>query len=256
MLYIWGEETPMNFTYSAYNDLVRLLQRTGYTIKNYDDYAESARCVILRHDVDNSLEKAYELAEAERQIGGVKSTYFIMLTSGFYNVFSSRGMKMLEGILSCGHEIGLHFDEVRYPEAMGNAEAIREKILLEADLLSKAAGKPVTKVSMHRPSKNILESNLTIPGMVNTYSEKFFKEFKYLSDSRRRWREPVEEIIREQRYERLQILLHPFWYQEKETDIKESVSHFVNSANLDRYDELNDNLSNLSEILNRDEVHI
>lgn len=163
---------------------------------------------------------------------------------------------MLDSILSCGHEIGLHFDEVRYPEAMGNAEAIREKILLEADTLSRAVGRPVTKVSMHRPSKNILESNLTIPGMVNTYSEKFFREFKYLSDSRRRWREPVEEIISEQRYERLQILLHPFWYYEKETDLKESVAFFINSANLERYDELNDNLSNLSEILNRDEVHV
>ncbi len=246
----------MNFTYSGYTDLVRLLEKAGYVITDYDQYAGHGRCVILRHDVDNSLEKACELAETEQQMGGVRSTYFIMLTSGFYNVFSLKSMKMLEGILACGHEIGLHFDEVRYPEAMGNAGAIREKILLEADLLSKAVGRPVTKVSMHRPSKNILESNLTIPGMVNTYSEKFFREFKYLSDSRRRWREPVEEIISEQRYERLQILLHPFWYHERETDIKESVSNFVNSANLDRYDELNDNLSNLCEILGRDEVHI
>lgn len=246
----------MEFTYSAYTGLVRLLQETGYEVKGYDDYAGSERCVILRHDVDNSLEKALDLARVEHQMGGVKSTYFLLLTGDFYNVFSLKGMKIIEGILACGHEIGLHFDEVRYPESMGNADVIREKILMEADILSKAVGRPVTKVSMHRPSKSILESNLAIPGIINTYCEKFFKEFKYLSDSRRRWREPVEEIIREQRHERLQILLHPFWYNERETDIRESISFFVNKANLDRYDELNENISNLSEILHRDEVHI
>lgn len=246
----------MNFTYSAYVHLIKLLQEAGYVITNYDDYDRSARCVILRHDIDNSLEKAFDLARVEQQMGGVRSTYFIMLTSDFYNVFSLKSVKLLEGILSGGHEIGLHFDEVRYPESMGNAEAIKEKIFAEAEILSKAVGRAVTKVSMHRPSQSILESNFTIPGMINTYSEKFFKEFKYLSDSRRRWREPVEEIIREHRHERLQILLHPFWYHEKETDIRESISLFINRANLERYDELEGNLSNLSEIMSRDEVHI
>lgn len=246
----------MDFTYSAYARLIKLLQETGYVVTSYEDYAKNKRCVILRHDVDNSLEKAVELARVEHQLGGIKSTYFLLLTSDFYNIFSLKGMRMVEGILSCGHDIGLHFDEVRYSESMGNVETIREKILMEADVLSKVVGKTVTKVSMHRPSKDILEANLVIPGMINTYSEKFFKEFKYLSDSRHRWREPVEEIISRKSYERLQILLHPFWYNEKEMDIKESISSFINGANLDRYDELNENFSNLSEILDRNEVHI
>ncbi len=246
----------MEFTYCAYTELIRLLQETGYAVKGYDDYAGSGRCVILRHDVDNSLEKALDMARVEHQMDGIRSTYFLLLTGSFYNVFSLKGMKIIEEILSCGHEIGLHFDEVIYPELMGNAGAIREKISIEADILSKAVGRPITKVSMHRPSKSILESNLAIPGIINTYSEKFFKEFKYLSDSRRRWREPVEEIIREQSHKRLQILLHPFWYNEKEKDIRESISLFINKANLERYDELNENLSNLSEIMDRDEVYI
>ena len=39
-----------------------------------------------------------------------------------------------------------------------------------------------------------------VPGMINGYGKVYFKEFKYLSDSRRWWREPVEEIIESGQY--------------------------------------------------------
>ena len=51
--------------------------------------------------------------------------------------------------------------------------------------------------------------------MINSYGQTFFHDFKYLSDSRRRWREPVEEIIRSGTYDRLHILTHAFWYHKQ-----------------------------------------
>lgn len=119
----------------------------------------------------------------------------------------------------------------------------------EADVLSKAVGTKITKVSMHRPSKVMLNSDMEIPGIINTYNTVFFRDFKYLSDSRRTWREPVEDIIRKSLYKRLQILVHPFWYYDKEINIQESVKRFIDNANVERYLAMDSNISNLSEIM-------
>lgn len=245
----------MNFTYKAYVGILDLLKDMKYKIVSYDNYYHFDRCAVVRHDVDYRLQNALEIAQIEREIGGVTSTYFLLVTSDFYNVFSASSMNTIEGILECGHEVGLHFDEMRYPDLSGNEAALKDKIIAEAEALSKAVGKKVTKVSMHRPSKYMLASNMEIPGMINTYSTVFFREFKYLSDSRRVWREPVEDIIRKCLYNKLQILVHPFWYYEEELDIQETVKYFINHANAERYRTMEDNISNLEEIMKLDSLH-
>lgn len=239
----------MNFTYTAYIEMIKLLENMKYNIASYDNYQRYDKCVILRHDIDYRIESAYKLGQIEYKDVGVKSTYFLLLTSDFYNVFSLSSMKMIDGILACGHEIGLHFDEYRYYDLADNRDAIKDKILHEADVLSKAVGTKITKVSMHRPSKVMLNSDMEIPGIINTYNTVFFRDFKYLSDSRRTWREPVEDIIRKSLYKRLQILVHPFWYYDKEINIQESVKRFIDNANVERYLAMDSNISNLSEIM-------
>lgn len=160
----------------------------------------------------------------------------------------------MKQIMADGHAIGLHFDEVRYPEIAGNIEAIKEKILEEADLLSRALGSRIDIVSMHRPSRLVLDGDIHIPGMINSYGHTYFKEFKYLSDSRRRWREPVDEIIELGAYERLHILTHASWYNEIESDIHEAVSSFVNSGNDARYRALKSNITDLDSIMSEKEI--
>lgn len=243
----------MQFTYDSYIGLIRLLQEMDYTIASYDNYKNYDKCVILRHDVDYRLRNACELAEFE-QLEDVRSTFFLLLTSDFYNVFSLDSKRAIDRIMKCGHEIGLHFDEVRYPQKMGDTNFIRNKILEEADILSKAIGTSITKVSMHRPSRQIIDSDMQIPGMINTNSYTFFKDIKYVSDSRHIWREPVEDIIRSKQYNRIQIVVHPFWYDKDELDIKEAVCTFINSANAERYQIMNKNISDLSEIMETSQI--
>lgn len=244
----------MQFSYESYNNLTQLLREIGYEFVSYDNYKDYDKCVILRHDVDFRLMDAYELALIEQK-AGIKSTYFVLLTSDFYNVFSLKNRSMIDKIIECGHEIGLHFDEAGYSEGTGNTDLIRKKILEEAEILSRAVGMPVTKVSMHRPSKNILDADLEIPGMVNTYSDIFFNEFKYFSDSRHFWREPIEDIIRSKQYDRIQILVHPFWYDINDIDMEKAVRLFVNSANMERYQVLNENISGLPDIMRIEEIN-
>lgn len=247
----------MGFTYTAYRALLALLRQGGYAFTDYHAYQSHPRCVILRHDIDNSLPQALRLAEIEAE-EGVKSTWFVLLRTDFYNPASAASQKMLRRIRELGHEIGLHFDEMAYA-CEGGAEtcarvSTEELIVHEARILADICGCPIATVSMHRPSKATLEADLQIPGMVNSYGQTFFHDFKYLSDSRRRWREPVEEIIRGGEHDRLHILTHAFWYHEQEQDIAESVGAFIRSANAERYAQMLENITDLPSIIERKDI--
>lgn len=247
----------MEFTYTAYRALLDLLRQGGYAFTDYHDYQSHPCCVILRHDIDNSLSQALRLAEIEAE-EGVKSTWFVLLRTDFYNPASAASQKTLRCIRELGHEIGLHFDEMAYSceggtEPCANSSS-EERIVHEAGILADICGCPITTVSMHRPSKATLEADLQIPGMVNSYGQTFFHDFKYLSDSRRRWREPVEGIISGGEYARLHILTHAFWYHEQEQDITESVGAFIRSANNERYEQMMENITDLPSILPKEDL--
>ncbi len=60
----------MRFTYKAYEDLLKALLEHGYHIADYHNWEQFERCVILRHDIDNDIDKAVELAALEQSGGG------------------------------------------------------------------------------------------------------------------------------------------------------------------------------------------
>ncbi len=234
----------MDFTYRAYGEMLDLLKKNEYSFASYHDYGK--RCVILRHDVDFCLEDAVKIAELEAN-AGVFSTFFVLLRTSFYNVASTKGNAAIKRILALGHKIGLHFDEAAY-EAL-DAKGIADKIKEEAHILSLLCGVDINVVSMHRPSKHILEENITIDGMINSYGTAFFSGFKYVSDSRRRWREPVLDIINSQSYDRLHILTHPIWYHSENLDIRMTVGDFLSRAERERFESLKENITDLNSIV-------
>ena len=241
----------MEFTNSGYVSLLHNLKKHGYEFCNYHNYEKVKRPVILRHDIDNDIARALRLSEIERE-NGVASTYFVLLTSNFYNCFAKRSIEMLRNIVCGGHEIGLHFDETAYGEGIDVVKTIER----EAGLLSEAIGQEITAVSMHRPSKKTLGANYVIKGgeIVNSYSELFFHDFKYLSDSRRHWREDVLGIIEREEYDKLHILTHAFWYNDVDIGIRNAEVHYINEAALERYDFIDENFRDLSEVVGRDEI--
>lgn len=192
------------------------------------------------------------MASFEKSLG-VSSTYFVMLTSEFYNPAAAANAELLNQIFQMGHKIGLHFDETKYgdkPEAEVKRAAEQEREILE-----KILGVPITAISMHRPSKGTLEANWAFESMINSYGTEFFKKFKYVSDSRMHWREDVEAIIRSHEYDRLHILTHAFWYGEKEADTRQRLINYLEAAKIERYDILNQNFRDLSEFIARSELY-
>lgn len=236
----------MRFTYSSYAGLVSLLKKNNYTIADYHNCDDFERVAILRHDVDTDLAKALEFAEFEKSLG-VSSTYFILLSSNFYNVFSKKSQETIRTIQSLGHAVGLHFDETKYP--INNKDEFELYVKSELDLLEKVICKGDHSLSMHRPSKLALEGNFNFGDAVNSYSQKFFNEYKYLSDSRMNWREDVFSIIESRTYDKLHILTHPFWYQKTEMSMKDILEHFLSRKNDEMYYELGQNIRALDEVI-------
>lgn len=236
----------MKFTYAAYEDMINLLKQNNYQIMNYYNYQTEDKCAILRHDVDMSLEKAVEIANLEKRLG-VCSTYYVLISSEFYNIHSKRSARCLDEIVKCGHDIGLHFDEERYNGNLNILECMEQEI----DLLEMYLGRKIKSVSMHRPSKMTLEANYTIRNgdVINSYGEEFFTNFKYVSDSRKQWRENVLQIVQSSQYNRLHILTHPIWYETEERSMHDQLKQFCNDAVEERYAALADNIRDLGEIL-------
>lgn len=236
----------MNFTYNGYVDLIKLLKQNNYKFTDYIEYKKLDKPVIFRHDIDNSLEKALEIAKIENE-NGVYSTFFVLLSADFYNIFSNKSNALLREIKDYGHRIGLHFDEKRYE--INNKEELEQYVNYEKKTLEYVIETSIDAVSMHRPSKWILENDIQFENIINSYSGEFLHQFKYLSDSRMYWREDVLAIIKSEQYNKLHILTHPFWYNCKDGDIKERVSVFINDAYRDRYRQIKDNIKDIDEII-------
>lgn len=236
----------MEFTYDAYTIMISELRRHGYQFADYRDHDKYDKCVILRHDVDYSLEKAYQLAALEYKLN-VHSTYMILVSSGFYNIISKQTQEILKDILKMGHHIGLHFDEANYNTQDMNA--LKEYALEEVEVLKRWTGTDVAVISMHRPSTACLDADwdFSNQGIVNSYGKLFFKGFKYVSDSRMFWREPVMDYIKSDKFNRLHILTHAFWYNDAIESIQQKLEMFLQGSYKDRYNLLDNNFRNLEE---------
>lgn len=242
----------VEFTYDSYFQHIKHLLDKGYNIVYYGDKTPGKK-VILRHDVDFSLRKSAELAKREAESGlNIASVYYVLLRTNFYNVFSHESEKYIRQILDCGHEIGLHFDETFY--SFNSKEEFKEAVHKEVALLEQVTGKPITSVSMHRPSKFVLEGDIQFDGIINSYSQEYFKEWKYVSDARMNWREDLDEIVESGKHEKIQIVTHAFWYADQLEDTKDKLMSFISEAKEERYCSVYNNFRNLDEFIRREEI--
>lgn len=241
----------MDFTFKSYINLIHLLKENNYTFSDYTNWDKNDRTVIMRHDIDTSVEKALEMANIEKK-EQIAATYFVLVSSDFYNIHSLHTANILDELRKTGAKIGLHFDEMRY-KISGENDLIAA-IHREKEVLEDALGSPVDSISMHRPSKWILDDNIQVPGMVNAYSTTFLNEFKYVSDSRMHWREDVELCVKSNQFSKLCILTHAFWYQSHSMSTKEILLRFINSAKEERYRSLAENIRDIDEFITSREI--
>lgn len=197
----------LRYTFEEYEELLVSLLEDGYAFTDFSSLGPDE--IVLRHDVDLSPTRAYEMAELEASLG-VQSTYCFLLTTPVYNLLEVEHAKVLSEIVALGHDVALHFDTHHYWTDRPDLDDLRTRVRAECDVISQLVGSEVDVVSFHRPPSWVL--GVEFDGFLNTYGPRFFSETTYVSDSSQKWR--VEPPFPDDRPEHLQLLVHPgLWGQ-------------------------------------------
>ena len=174
-----------------YRELLDAAQAGGYRLAFFDRPPEPGT-VLLRHDVDLSLDAALAVAELEAE-AGAPATYFLMTRSEFYNLDSAGGGRAIGRLRELGHRVGLH---AVWPQ-------------VDRD------GRFDPVLAWHNPDPDYMRE--PVEGFVNVMEAPWADVYR--SDSNQHWRQgcPHEEL-RAGAFERLQLLTHPeIWAYPGET---------------------------------------
>jgi len=221
------------FGLAAYRALLGAFRDRGYAVRGFADAAPAQRHLILRHDIDYSLDAALPMAEMEAELG-FHAAYFVLVRSAFYNPAAPDGARVLARLAALGHEIGLHFDAALYENDGGALDAAAAR---ECALLEHMTGTPVATISFHRPAPALLGRSGALGGRRHAYEPRFFTEMGYCSDSGGAWHRgaPLDHpAVADGRA--LQLLTHPIWWQDPPTEPAKRLARFLadHACRLDR----------------------
>lgn len=215
------------FTLQHLAEIFDQLKLAGYQPLTFEQAATSKikKGILLRHDLDQDLEKAVQIAELEQE-KGLTATYFVWLNSPFYNPLTPENTARLRYILSLGHHLGLHIEV-----PLDNEQYFYTQIEKEAFILESYLATPCPVISFHRPSANHMQLNLFLGKRINAYAPLFTHYFQYLSDSRGTWKENcVCQVINKQKPPRLHLLLHPLWWDKETLTPKQRINAYVQTS--------------------------
>ena len=171
-----------SFDLTHYAEILEAARAGGYRFAFFDTAPEPGT-VILRHDVDLSLDAALRLAEVEADAGAA-ATYFLMTRSEFYNLDSQSGEDAVDRLRRLGHRVGLHA-VWPYVDRDDRFDPV---------------------VAWHNPDPEYMRE--PVEGLVNVMEAPWADVYR--SDSNQHWRQgcPHEELAAGA-FERLQLLTHP-----------------------------------------------
>ncbi len=210
-------------SYAAYRKILCDIKDSG----KYCDYADVIKekrdqYLILRHDIEFSIERAYRLSEIEAE-EGIQSTYFVQITNNAYNPFSQESKKMLLAMNQSGHHLGLHY----HRGATEQIEGLAEDIVRQAKMLSEMIGIDIDRFSFHRPPAKFLKADLAAGDLINAYGHLFFTytetpddmcAVKYIADSNHQWKYGLAKKEYFDRFDKIQLLIHPLSWSHEGAD--------------------------------------
>lgn len=232
------------FSFEDYKEIIRYIKETGNYVSNYEEALGRDKFILMRHDVEYSVKRAYDLAKVETSMD-FTSTFFFQWTNNSYNILSRRNLDMVKDMHERGQNIGLHFAL----NGMTDMEQVRKQIVKEMHMLSEMLGFEITQFSVHRPSPDVLRENIKLPNILNAYQDDFFTfaenvtddsvlNVKYMSDANHIWRYgyPTKENIFN--HDKIQILTHPFAWTKKGYDNFENYQRLIQ----EKYEEIVDSV--------------
>jgi hypothetical protein len=199
------------FDLGHYGELLEAARSGGYRFAFFDRPPEP-RTVILRHDVDLSVDAALAMAELEAE-AGASATYFLMTRSEFYNLDSASGHAALERLRGLGHRVGLH---AVWPHV--DRDDRFDPVL-----------------AWHNPDPEYMRG--PVDGFVNVMESPWADVYR--SDSNQHWRQgcPHEELAAGS-FERLQLLTHPEIWAYPGASMRESMLAMLDAERERRLEQL------------------
>ena len=231
------------FHYEEYEKFLKKISRGT----NFYESPMPHDFLIMRHDVEFSVERALKIAQLD-EANGITSVFFFQVISGAYNPFSVINRAKINKISDLGHEVGLHFYVTHIsPNDMSDLE---KQFQIQKNLFETGLGLDCKSFSFHRPPKWVLEiRDDTLFGVKNAYGASYFEfsscpqDIIYIADSGHKWNYgyPSDNLGKA----KLQILIHPDeWCENGSTDEK---SHFKSL--------IEENTSSFIEILDQETKH-
>ena len=210
-----------DFSLVHYRELLQAAKEGGYRWAGFDR-PPAAGDLILRHDVDLSLDAALAVAEVEAA-ESAWSTWFLMTRSVFYNLASSEGERAIFRLRELGHRVAHHalYPHVDLDERFDHV------------------------VAWHNPDPDYMRA--PIAGAVNVMEPPFFETEHYRSDSNQQWRHgcPHEPLARGE-FEWLQLLTHPEIWAFAGLTMRESMESMLDADRAARFEYLRNDRIDLS----------
>ena len=207
----------MNNTFS-YKEYIEIINKYRNRLKNIRDIEESNPFAFIRHDVEFSTFRAYQMANIELKMN-VRTNYFFQTISNAYNVTSIKNRNLIKEIKKMGHNIGLHLYVTHIKK--GDWDTLLKTLSFQSFILEEIIEDNIDSFAFHRPPKWVLENRENIiGGLINLYGDKFFeysntpKQIKYLADSKHRWTYgyPLDQ---HENFHKFQINMHPDEWTER-----------------------------------------
>ncbi|MCX6786164.1 MAG: hypothetical protein NTZ18_04965 [Candidatus Komeilibacteria bacterium] len=208
-----------SFSYEEYLNIVRQLM-SRLPLMDYAEVNEQTeKFLIIRHDVEFSVGRAYQLAVLEKEKLNITTSYFFQMRNDAYNIFSEQNIELIKKIRALGHKIGAHiYFEHNRPDNFADYLAKDIKVMEACLDLS------IDRFSYHRPSPQILEQHIKIDGLINPYDQKYFTYYQgekpaklpvlYLAESNKtlnnRWPYGYPLDYDLPKVDKIQLLIHPY----------------------------------------------
>lgn len=213
-----------NFTFEYYDEVLKLALDKGYRFLLFqDDPKKYKKIIYLRHDIDITPDNAIKLAEIENK-HRIRATYFFLLHDIFYNILEEKVLADIQTLQKLGHQIGLHFDE---NFNIDSKSILGKRVIQDLKLMENILGIKIITVSFHNPVA-VLKKEVQDKRFINVYSNEYFKEIKYLSDSLQRWRDGGPcEVFGKEKYDKMQILVHPVLWNKKPLSFQKILNSYM-----------------------------
>ncbi len=205
------------FSYNEYKNIINLIKNNLPIIDFSEVTEKTKKFCVLRHDIEFSIDRAYELAKVEKELG-VTSTYTVQLRNNTYNALSEKNIDLIKRIKDLGHHIGLH----QNPPLM-DLDKLKTYVNVDIQMLEYYYGFYVDRFAFHRPKKEYLKEYFQLDGKINCYDKKFFHYFDekpdninvlYLADSNHEWKYGYPLDYDFSKIDKLQLLTHPYSWTE------------------------------------------